>query len=187
MVMVLGLDQSPKGAGFCLGNGDGAPTFGYRSFPEFGNNEALLIREIRQWLTTLCKSSGVEAIFTEEVLAGRPLNVPILLKKCCVYAAVATVAGDLNIDDYAAPISAWRSWFIGGTPPKEFKGAQRDWWKKKAILECTERNWYVENDHVAEACGIWSFGLQQIDPIYRHRARPDHRRAQSRREAERIG
>jgi hypothetical protein len=188
--MVLGLDQSPRGSGYCHGDGSGPPAWGYRDFNNYGDNEAALIAHIRPWIRNLIKSTGAQAVFTEQILAtnrGRDrrvvIDMPTLLKQCAVVCAIATECGDLGVDHYEAPISEWRVTFmgIGGAPRHSVK----DYLKDLAMKECADRGFLPKTHHEAEAIGIWSYGLAKLDPAYRARSKFQQRRAESRRDEER--
>jgi hypothetical protein len=180
-MIVLGMDQAPSGSGYCHGDGSGVPSWGYHEFPNYGDNEASLISHIRAWLTNLVKSSGAQAIVTEQILINkRHTNVPVILKQCAVVCAVATVAGDLGLDHYQADVSVWRKHFLRSA------GGSSETLKDLARVRCAERGWLIDNHHVAEACGIWDWGLCELDRVYRHRSGHHRRRAENADDARKV-
>lgn len=177
MPLVLGLDQAPSGTGWCYGDGSGPPTFGYRAFGNYADNESRMMDEIFDWLVAFGKSTGADAVCTEDIIRSRRPNEKTLGKQYCVMAAVAFACGKhgLMVPHYEAGVSEWRAWFLGtGKGDKEM-----------AMMECARRDLYPENHHVAESIGIWSWCLQRLDKSYRARESFQTRRAQGRRDAER--
>lgn len=198
MPLILALDQAPSGSGFGYGDGSGPPNHGYREFSDYGGNESALMDHVFDWVVTFGKSIGAEIVYTEQITPRKGKIVPgrggklriqseldtnVLHKQYAVYCAVAFACGKrgLGVPHLEALISDWRKRFLGTTAGKT------DSLKAMAMAECATRNWYPANHHAAEALGIWDWAMQHHDPVYRHRTNPDHRRAQSRREAERIG
>ena len=178
-MIVLGLDQAPSGTGWALGDGSGRPQFGYKAFPDYGNNESKLIGYIIAWLLPFARRCGVSTIFSEQIVIDtkRHANVPVLMKQCAVVSAIATVCCDelkdpetgevvfkgLAIPHYQAEIAAWRKRFIGlGMAPSGFE------WKTEAIKACADRGWLIDRHDIAEACGVWDYGLAELDRVYRY-------------------
>ncbi len=59
--------------------------------------------------------------------------------------------------------NSWRSRFLGVTKPVGVTGkAVRPELKRMALKACALRNWYVDDDNVAEALGILDFGLSTL-------------------------
>lgn len=177
MTIVCGLDQSPKGTGFCYGDGSGKPAFGYQQFSDFGDAEGLLVGHVHAWAKTFLRSIGAEAVFTEQILVfPKRLHLPSLMKQCAVVNAIGLAAHELGVHHYQADVSVWRSRFLGTT-----RGSTETL-KDMALKMCALRGWLIDNHHVAEACGIWDYGLCELSPKYRHRSGPDRRRAELRTE-----
>lgn len=188
-MIVLALDQAPRGAGFCYGDGSALPKWGYREFPSFEGNESALMDHVFDWLVTLGKSVGAEVAFTEQiVINARAINTAVLHKQFAVYDAIAFACGKrgLNIDHYEALIAEWRVSFLGiGGAPKHAGKSRTDYLKDLAMRECAARGWLPGTHHEAEAIGIWDYGLKKLDASYRHRSAFQTRRAQTRRDEER--
>lgn len=170
-MIVCGLDQAPSGTGWAYGDGSGPPRTGYQQFPDYGENESALIDYIFDWLVTFGKSAGIEAVYTEQIVVNpRAINMPVLLKQCAVVCAVASACGKrgLNIPHYQAEIASWRVRFLGvGGAPKGINGSRSDWLKNAACKACMQRGLLIDNHHIAEAVGIFDFGLSELDRKYR--------------------
>lgn len=168
-IIVLGLDQAPAGSGWAVGDGMRPPQRGYKQFPDYGENESALIGTVIDWLVTLAKSSGAEAIYTEQIILSlRHPNIPVLIKQAAIVAAVATVCSKhfLNLPHYQAEISSWR----------KRCGIMGPDWKQAALQWSLAQGWPTDNHHVAEATGIWHFGLCELNKGYRHHTEVSARR-----------
>jgi hypothetical protein len=185
-VIVLGLDQAPRGIGWAYGDGSSAPRFGYHECPDYGQDEVALAGHVFDWILTFGKSVGVEVIATEQILINtkRP-NTTTLYAQFAVWSAInlACAPRFLNIEHAQVLVSDWRAWFLGSFPRPKHVGT--DFLKDLAMRECAARDLYPKTHHEAEAIGIWSYELQQRDPAYRARQKFQTRRAESRRDAER--
>jgi len=180
-MIICGLDQAPSGTGFCYGDGSGPPTWGYREFSHYGDNEGALVRHVYDWFKTFAKSAAIETVYTEQVTVSRGkgrgqqfdnLNMPVLFKQIAVIVAIGFAAHDLGIEHYEATISAWRKHF------NRHAGGGGDHQKQLAVRRCADRGWLIDpkDHHTAEACGIWDYAMCQEDPVYRHRTAALRRR-----------
>lgn len=60
--------------------------------------------------------------------------------------------------------TVWRKYALGrGTAPKGTENG-RDWLKREAIKCCDSRGWSIKSQDEAEACLIWEWGCEQIEP-----------------------
>jgi hypothetical protein len=180
-MVVCGLDQAPRGSGWCYGDGSKTPAFGYREFSDYGQNEGALARHVYDWFTTFAKSAGIQAVYTEQiVIRPHALDVPVVLRQAAVVVAIGFAATDLGIDHYEALIGKWRVHFL-----RTAKG-KSETLKDLARVRCAERGWLIDNHHVAEACGIWDWGLCELDRVYRHRSGHHRRRAENADDARKV-
>lgn len=181
-MIVLGLDQAPKGSGWAVGDGSTVRPvqWGYKEFPDYGENESELTGFIIDWLRNLIKSSGAEAVYTEQIILDlRHPNIPVLILQASVIAAVAVTCNKhfCNVPHFQAEISSWRK-RAGIVGPD---------WKDAAIRWCAlTRNVLTSNHHIAEAVGVWHFGLCELDASYRARADVELRRAQHQKSLEGV-
>lgn len=181
-MLVLGLDQSPKGIGWCYGLPGAKPAFGYHQNLDFGDNTARLGRHVREWLITFAKSAGVETIYFEQVLVRKyGLHMPTLYRQMAVVAGIETAAEMIGLEDscFQIMIADWRTQFHHGMRPPKGQGDESDAWKAMAIKECARRDWYTTDHNIAEACGIWHYGCLVQDKVFRARQRVAKRRAES--------
>lgn len=172
-MMILGLDQSRSATGFCYGDSsvpDKAPVWGVHSFNDYGENDALLILEVRKWLSTLCEKIRPSVIYFEQiVMSTERFNTLTLYEQFALVAGIQTVAGDHAIDSYQVDIGTWRKRFLGtGNAPKWVgKKDRTNWLKDKARQCCADRGWLILDHNAAEAAGIWDYGCAHADPDYR--------------------
>lgn len=195
-MMILAFDQSPTVTGWAVGDGaDLKPKWGTIKHPDYGDNEALLMAAVYDQTINLAKPYGVEAIFTEQLVLGSihprkgqapSANVKTFFKKCAVMLAMHFAAKrGFNAEPYEAPIGAWREYFIGtGSAPKGI-GDNTAWLKDCAKQECARNGMLVENDHEAEAIGIWHYAQSLLDVNFRRIDGPRRRRAAQARDDER--
>ena len=180
-MIVLGLDQAPRGIGWAYGEPGSVPQRGWRENPDYGDNTARLRRDVREWLVTFAKSTGANAIFFEQVLVRKHgLHMPTLHKQFAVVGGIETAAEMLGLEDHCCEvmIADWRAEFHHGTRPQKGDGGESSAWKTLAIKECARRGWWTDDHNAAEACGIWDFGCKCSDKVYKARARVGKRRAQ---------
>lgn len=187
-MIVLAFDQSPEVTGYAVGDPSGPPAFGSLIHSDYGGNEGLLMSQVYDQVTNLAKSFGAECIFWEQIIIyPERLHLPSLAKQFAVKNAIEMAgARALHIDVYEAPISKWRPWFLGTDKTPKGTKDRTAWFKACAERECTEIGLWPGSHHEAEAVGIWHWAQQEIDADFRFKDGPRHRRAASRRDAERI-
>ena len=180
-MIILGLDQAPRGIGFAYGEPGAVPVRGWHELPDYGNNTARLRRAVREWTSQIIKSTGAERIYFEQILIRTVrIHMPTMHRQFAVVGGIETAAEMLGLEDFCfeVMIADWRREFHHGARPQHGKDDQSEAWKALALKECAARNWWTEDHNVAEACGIWAFGCLCEDPIHRARSRLAKRRAQ---------
>ena len=180
-MIVLGLDQAPRGIGWAYGSPGSVPARGWRENPDYGDNTARLRRDVREWAMTFIKSTGANAIFFEQVLVRmHGLHMPTLHKQFAVVGGIETAAEMLGLEDdcYEVMIADWRTRFHHGMRPQRGQGGEGDAWKAMALKECAARNWWTADHNAAEACGIWFYGCLSSDKVFRARSKVATRRAE---------
>lgn len=176
-MLILGLDQSPRGTGWAYGDGSCVPKFGYREFADYQGDESALMDHIFDWLVTFGKSIGVDAVFTEQIIVyPQRIEMQSLHRQFAVYDAIAFACGSrgLRVPHYQADLTTWRMRFIGsrGAP----RAAKKGFLKDAAIRAAADRGWLTDNHHTAEAIGIWDYGLAELDANYEWSTRAHVRR-----------
>lgn len=180
-MIVCGLDQSPRGIGWAVGEPGSVPLRGYVENPNYGDNTARLGVYVFRWAVAFFTEHQVARIFYEQIIARRNgFNAPTFHKQARVVGGIELAAAELGMADHAYEvlIADWRREFHHGLSPAKGRGDESEAWKALALKECAARNWWTEDHNVAEACGIWDFGCKCEDPTYRARARLLKRRAE---------
>lgn len=175
-MIVLALDQAPRHSGFCYGESISgiAPAWGVKDFDSYGENELLLIRDYRKWLTPLCEQIKPAVIYCEQIVIDmRHINLRVTYQQFAVVAAITVVADDLGIDLYEVDISVWRKRALGkNNKPKWAAKGEDGWLKDAAKLACMDRDWLIEDHNAAEAALIWDYGCAHCDTTYRAATKP---------------
>lgn len=201
-MLVLGLDQAPRGIGWAYGEPGSVPKRGYQPLSDWGNNDADLEEEAEKWLVALCKSAGIERIYFEQVIVRKVgLDINILYRQFAVVYAVVTASRivGLKYETFQVNIADWRTSFYHGrrAPKSKQSGDESIAWKDMAMTECLRRGWLIEEPkpdapkrlqvahNIAEACGIWDHGCKLTDKAYYTRSRIDARREQTKADEER--
>lgn len=63
--------------------------------------------------------------------------------------------------------TVWRKFALGrGNAPKDVRPHKdgREWLKHEAVKKCDARGWPIKSQDEAEACLIWEYGCEQIEP-----------------------
>lgn len=185
-MIVLGLDQAPRFTGFCYGEpGSERPRWGTKEFSDFGNNEVPLMEEVEGWFTNLVKSSGAQVVYFEEIFVNtKRVNLPVTFKQCAVVNIIQLTAKRLGLDYWQTDIDEWRKLFIGRARAPKGVLKPGEWCKEQAKIVCLKRNWLVDDDHAAEAIGIWNWGCAREDKRHRNSARAHQRRMETQRDDE---
>lgn len=187
-MIILGLDQAPKGIGYAYGEPGSRPVLGWAEIPDYGDNTARLGAAVRKWTINMAKSIGAQRIDFEQIIVRKfGLHMPTLYRQFAVVAGIETAAEMLGLQDdcYQVLISDWRTEFYAGARPPKNSDEESQLWKDMALKECARRGWWTDNHNAAEAAGIWDWACKAVDPTYRHRARVDKRRQQSRQDEDR--
>jgi hypothetical protein len=175
-MIVIGLDSAPRNIGFCIGSdADGArPSWGLWQPPDYGESDELLIRDVRKWAMTTIKSSGAEILFFEQIIIDhRHVNIPVTHKQFAVVAALMCAAADTGIACYEIEISKWRKRFLGKANAPKHAASGRDYLKEAAMRECLNRGWLIDDHNIAEAVGIWEYGMAFASPEFHKRTKAD--------------
>lgn len=181
-MIIVGMDQAPRGIGFAHGPPGSVPVRGWAELPDYGDNTARLSGCVFDWATAFLKSVGAEAVYFEQILVRKfGLHMPTLYKQFAVVAGIEFAARQLGLHDYCyqVMVADWRTEFYAGARPSKNCDELSTAWKDMAVAECARRNWYTDNHNIAEACGLWDYGCKCADKVYRHRARVSKRRQQS--------
>lgn len=165
----LALDQSPRKIGWALGDIGVKPRFGVHSLPQVGDDHSPFLVEARNWLEQRIIQDNVHLVCFESPFLGPDTN-PIIIRK--IYALVGVI--ELTCHDRQVPckevmIHTWRKHFLGySQTPREVKGAakRRRFIKDAAMRACVERDWFVQSDDAADACGILDYVMSCDDPNY---------------------
>jgi hypothetical protein len=181
-VIVLGFDQSPNGIGFAYGEPGSKPTRGYRENPDCGDAEGELEGYVYDWALKFYDEVRPDAIFYEQVVVRKVgFDIQVLYKQLAVVSGLRFAARQrgLGRQFYISYINEWRTWFHHGLRPQKHPVlSATEIWKDMALKECAARNWWTSQHDVAEACGIWDWGCQELDSTYRARSRVLRRRAE---------
>lgn len=176
-MIILGLDQAPSCIGFAWGEPGARPALGRHENPDYGANEGLLMRHVREWLVATVKSTGADAVFFEQVILNAAHPNPVTYQRqLALQNIIQLTCVDLGVEAQQVLVADWRREFYAGARPPKVKG--ENLWKEFAVKECARRGWWTDNHDAAEAAGIWWFGCLCADPALRRRARIDMRRAE---------
>lgn len=176
-MIVAGFDQSPRGTGWCVGDGSGPPERGYQEFGNYGDNEGALMLEVSSWIGAFFTAYRPKAIATEQILfVPDTFDAHVLDNQYAVRNSFSLASAKAGIQHYQAEITVWRQHFLSLS--RAPKGTPKGWLKDQAMKACLERNWLVDRHDTAEACGIWDWLLCTLDRNYRHRSGPQRRRVE---------
>lgn len=161
--MILALDQSPARVGFAYG----AVTMSKPASGVFRLDKSRMEVSFRDWLQAMVTLRGIRRVAFEEPFVGSKMNQGMLMKILALPAIIRLVCNDCGLDEpLAAPQPTWRKHFIGvGIAPRKMSNS-RKWLKDEAMRACVERDWYVESDDEAEACGILDWALSKESAEY---------------------
>lgn len=176
-MIVAGFDQAPRAIAFCVGEpGASNPRYGIRENPDFGDNTGLLFVEIKKYWKPQILFWKPRLVFVEQVLVRKfGFDVNVFTKQVIVQTALEVACAELkaegllDVECYVAMIGDWRTAFHAGARPPKNAASQTDVWKDLARVECARRGWLIEDHNIAEACGIWDYGCEKADKVYRMR------------------
>jgi hypothetical protein len=172
-MMVLALDQAPRHTGFCYGESslELTPTWGVIDFPSYGENDVLLLRDVRKWLNGLVDRVQPKVIYCEQiVISTQHIHLPTTYEQFAVVAAITAVCADRDIDLFQVDIATWRKRGLGrGNRPKDVATGETKWLKEAALKACLDMGWLVDNHNAAEAALIWDYGCAHADIEYRRK------------------
>lgn len=184
-MIVLGLDQSSTNIGFAYGAPGGTPQWGCYEVPDYGGHEGRTFWAIVDWLVNVIKCQGVDYVYWEGVYVPPQAMVDtnklfkLFSAANAVQAACVYAARGIEVHDAYVVISSWRSHFLGtGGAPKAVRD-KRKWLKDAVLRACVDRGWLIDNEHAAEACGIWDYGCTLCDKSYRFASGGELRRRQA--------
>ena len=182
-MIVLGLDQAPRGIGWAYGEPGSVPARGWRENPDYDDNEELLLDDITDWLVTFVRAHKIERIYYEQIIVRTTrVNTKTTYKQFAVWSAIMCAARELGMPRHHCRItfiSDWRAEFHHGMRPQRgHDGSESDAWKAMAVKECARRGWWTDDHNAAEACGIWDYGCKCEDKVYRARSKVATRRAE---------
>ena len=186
-MVIVGLDQAPKGIGFAYGEPGSVPSRGYHENPDYGDNTSRLTLHVYEWALQFIKSTGAERVYFEQVIVRtHGLHLPTLYKQFGCVAGIELAAAQMGIADDAwqVNIAEWRTFFYSGARPPKGANSETAVWKDMALRQCLEEGWMIAdlNHNVAEACGIWMFGCACSDKKFKVARSVKNRRIELRRE-----
>lgn len=179
-MIVLGLDQSSTSVGFACGEPGGKPSWGCYEVPDYAGHDGRTFWAIVNWLVEVIKCQGVERVYWEQVHIGvRDTNMLFKLFSAAnaVQAACVDARSGIEIEDRYVTTGEWRAHFLGTAR------GHRAWFKEAAKRACLDRGWLVDNEHAAEALGIWDYGCTLCDRQYKWASGGRIRRAQAKAQA----
>jgi hypothetical protein len=174
-VVILGLDQAPTTIGWAYGTPGALQEHGLYGPSGYGDNDLLLIRDVRKFVRRKIEQSGAKIVYFEQVIINfRGFNANVTSAQYAVQSAVMCACDDMNIDCFDVEVAKWRKRFLGraNAPKHNLSGnvnRTKDVLKDMAMIECLRRNWAPDNHHTAEAMGIWEYGCAHADKQYRGR------------------
>lgn len=198
-MIILGLDQAPRGIGWAHGEPGTVPMRGYKTNPETGENEGHLSGDVFDWTKNFARSVGANAIYFEQIIVRKfGLDVRVLHRQFAVAQAIVLAAREIGLVNhiYDVDVADWRNEVYAGARAPRATKAQReaglrietDAWKNMSLVECARRGWLITeilpgtadqpNHNVAEACLLWEYGCRHADRKYKTRARMDRARQQ---------
>lgn len=181
-MIILGLDQAPRGIGFAFGEPGSVPRVGLHELPNYGDNTARLGEAVYEWLKEFAPLCGAARIYFEQIISRRKgFDYQVFYKQATVGCNIEIAAAHLGLRDHVfeVNIADWRREFYAGARPPKGCDELSAVWKEMAMKECARRGWWTDNHNIAEACGIWDFGCKSSDKVYKHRAKIGTRRQQS--------
>lgn len=184
-MMILGLDQAPRHIGYSWGESKfgTVPKWGVTDFSSYGAATGFLIRDIRKWLTNLCKSIIPEVVYYESFFNNG--NNVTFFEQCIVASLVEVVAEDIGAACHVVQVDKWRKRQLGSSNrPKWTPANNENWFKEAAVKACADRNWLIDpkQHHAAEASLIWDYGCAHADNGYRAAVKSTIARIKSTRE-----
>lgn len=175
-MIVVGFDQAPRNIGWAYGAATDPlrPSFGLYQPGNFGDSDELLLRDVKDFAIDLVNRSRAEAMFFEQIVIDtRHVNLPVTYAQFAVVAGLMSAADHCDVPIYMVTIAKWRKRFLGrANAPKGHKSHDKVL-KDMARKACADRGWLIEDHNVAEACGIWEYGLAFADASYRRRSKAD--------------
>ncbi|MEP6826977.1 MAG: hypothetical protein ABJA10_02760 [Aestuariivirga sp.] len=170
---VLAFDQAPQNNGFAYGEADAnlAPIWGIKTFPNFEDNDQLLMRAAKPWLTNLIAEARPNKIYFEQVL--RTPNFQVFYQQVSMVCCIMYCALEAGIVAEQVFISDWRARGLGKTnKPKWGVDGDDKWLKEAAMLACADRGWLIDNHNAAEAALIWDWGCADASKAYMSATKP---------------
>ena len=173
---VLALDQAMVSTGWAhYRAGDDKPTWGLREDTPWGNQEGQHLWAFFEWLGHLCTDLQVTHLFVEDVRFSHKHEETLTqlvasigqIGQAAIVAHLLTKRGQPVEFAAVSPLD-WRPLFIG---KHKKPGGMVDYqWRKllkeMAVNACLKRGWLVDNDDMADALGILTFGVCSVDDTF---------------------
>ena len=163
-IVAMALDQSPNHTGWAIGSpGELKPKYGVFDLPTWGDLEGRRLCDFEDWLIGKIKNEGVTALFYEAPVDMKFKSFDVTSKQNMQIGAIHMSAHRCKISVEQVTANDWRKRFLGFTKPVGVTGDKvRPELKRLAVKACADRNWYVDDDNVAEALGILDFSLSTL-------------------------
>lgn len=139
--------------------------FGIFELPSWGDHEGKRLCDFEDWLKNQIITLGVTHLFYEAPADYDFKSFDVTSKQNMQIGKIHSAAYRCKIPapEQVTP-NDWRKRFLGCTKPVGVTGkAVRPELKRMALKACALRNWFVDDDNIAEALGILDFGLSTLD------------------------
>jgi hypothetical protein len=169
-MIVLGIDSSPNNCGWCAWDtADGAkPVVGVYHPGKYGDNNLLLLRDVRKWALRMIDDHSPVSVWVESVTPSpQRMNTRTWIDQMSVLAGIDNACELNDLACYQCGPGQWRKRFLGSA------AGSGEELKIKAVKRVMELGVLTDNDHIAEAIGICEFGMASVDREYLKRSEAD--------------
>jgi hypothetical protein len=166
-MIVLGIDSSPNNCGWCAWDTtEGAkPVVGVYHPGNYGDNNLLLIRDVRKWCLGMIDTHSPVSVWLESVTpSANRVNPRTWVDQMSVMAAIDNACELNDLLSYQVGPGQWRKRFLGSA------AGTGEELKIKAVKRVMDYGVMTDNDHIAEAIGICEFGMASVDKAYLKRS-----------------
>jgi Holliday junction resolvasome RuvABC endonuclease subunit len=156
---LLALDLATK-LGFAFGHIDDEPIFGSFSLPRTQSDVGRFLSAYNEWLMVILEKYQPEIVVMEANMphGGAMTTLKTTQKLANLNGHTEWVCFERKINCFEVPAATWKKTFCGtGRISKKTK-------PYPVTVKCNERGWFPHDDNEADALGIWTHAIGQIDP-----------------------
>lgn len=146
---ILALDCA-RTTGFACGYTDEDPVYGRKRV--HSESDGAFAAAFRDWLVELINELQPTRVYVEQPFGSNHKGLGLVW-------TVAELSHRARIGCVYVASQSWRKYFLG--KGRGFTTAQA---KKLAIDQCRRRGWDPIDDNVADALGIWEYGVSLVNP-----------------------